>query len=61
MGVEVARNVRFPRVMNPLARAAFSRYQSPFVSLDVLLTWGTTRFAAVTVPHHARAAGHCRS
>jgi glycosyltransferase involved in cell wall biosynthesis len=61
MGVEVARNVSAFRALRTRLRAAFWRYQSPFVSLDVLLTWGTTRFAAVTVLHHARAAGHCRS
>ena len=57
MGVEVARKVSAFRALRTRLRAAFGRYQSPFVSLDVLLTWGTTRFAAVTVPHHARAAG----
>jgi undecaprenyl-phosphate 4-deoxy-4-formamido-L-arabinose transferase len=57
MGAEVARNVSAFRTLRTRLRAAFGRYQSPFVSLDVLLTWGTTRFAAVTVPHHPRTAG----
>ena len=57
MGVEVARKVSAYRAFRTRLRAAFGRYQSPFVSLDVLLTWGTTRFAAVIVPHHPRAAG----
>jgi glycosyltransferase involved in cell wall biosynthesis len=57
MGVKVAQNVSAYRAFRTRLRAAFERYQSPFVSLDVLLTWGTTRFAAVTVPHHSRAAG----
>jgi undecaprenyl-phosphate 4-deoxy-4-formamido-L-arabinose transferase len=57
MGVKVARSVSAYRALRTRLRAAFGRYQSPFVSLDVLLTWGTTRFAAVTVPHHLRAAG----
>jgi undecaprenyl-phosphate 4-deoxy-4-formamido-L-arabinose transferase len=36
---------------------AFANYQSPFVSIDVLLTWGTTRFAAVPVRHDPRRIG----
>lgn len=57
MGAEVARSVSAFRVLRTRLRSAFARYQSPFVSLDVLLTWGTTRFAAVTVRHHPRRAG----
>ena len=57
MGVKVARNVSAFRALRSRLRAAFGSYQSPFVSLDVLLTWGTTRFAAIIVPHHPRAAG----
>lgn len=57
MGVKVARNVSAYRAFHTRLRAAFGRYQSPFVSLDVLLTWGTTRFTAVTVPYYPRAAG----
>ena len=36
---------------------AFDDYRGPFVSIDVLLTWGARRFASVTVAHDARAAG----
>ncbi|MBV9672937.1 MAG: glycosyltransferase family 2 protein [Verrucomicrobia bacterium] len=57
MGVKAAESVSAFRAFRTRLRAAFERYQSPFVSLDVLLTWGTTRFSAVTVPHHPRAAG----
>jgi glycosyltransferase involved in cell wall biosynthesis len=57
MGVNVARNVSAYRALRTRLRAAFRGYQSPFVSLDVLLTWGTARFAAVTVEHHPRSAG----
>jgi undecaprenyl-phosphate 4-deoxy-4-formamido-L-arabinose transferase len=32
-------------------RAAFVDYRGPFISIDVLLTWSTTRFAAVPVRH----------
>ncbi len=38
-------------------RDAFALYQGPFVSLDVLLTWGTRRFAALPVPYRARVGG----
>jgi undecaprenyl-phosphate 4-deoxy-4-formamido-L-arabinose transferase len=57
MGVKAAWDVSAYRAFRTRLRNAFERYQSPFVSLDVLLTWGTTRFTAVTVPHHPRAAG----
>ena len=57
MGAKLARNVSAYRALRTRLRVAFGCYQSPFVSLDVLLSWGTTRFAAVTVPHHPRAAG----
>jgi glycosyltransferase involved in cell wall biosynthesis len=57
MGVETAQNVSAYRAFRTRLRAAFGRYRSPFVSLDVLLTWGTARFAAVTMPHYSRAAG----
>lgn len=57
MGVEVARNVSAFRALRTRLRDAFGKYQSPFVSLDVLLTWGTTRFGAVRVRHDRRFAG----
>lgn len=57
MGVQTARSVSAFRAFRTEVRVAFEAYQSPFVSVDVLLTWGTTRFSAVRVPHHARAAG----
>ena len=54
MGAETARNVSAFRAFRTQVREAFSNYQGPFVSIDVLLTWGTTRFAAVSVRHDAR-------
>ena len=38
-------------------REAFADYQSPFVSIDVLLTWATTRFGAIRVPFQPRHSG----
>jgi len=57
MGADTARNVSAFRIFRTQVRQAFSNYRSPFVSIDVLLTWGTTRFAAVGVKHDPRAAG----
>ena len=50
VGADVAKNVSAFRVFRTQLRDAFRRYQAPFVSIDVLLTWGTTRFAAKKVP-----------
>ena len=36
------------------ARDAFADYHSPFVSIDVVLTWATTRFVAIQVRHDPR-------
>ena len=35
-------------------REAFATYDGYYVSIDVLLTWWTTRFAAVPVEHAPR-------
>jgi glycosyltransferase involved in cell wall biosynthesis len=57
MGAQTARRVSAFRAFRTGLRSAFSRYQSPLVSIDVLLTWGTARFAAVPVRHDARKIG----
>ena len=57
IGSEIAKNVSAFRVFRTRSRGAFADYQSPFVSIDVLLTWATTRFAAVTVPFQRRHSG----
>jgi len=57
MGAETARKVSAFRVFRTQVREAFANYQGPFVSIDVLLTWGTTRFAAVSVRHDPRRIG----
>jgi undecaprenyl-phosphate 4-deoxy-4-formamido-L-arabinose transferase len=38
-------------------RVAFRTYESPHLLLDVLLSWGTSRFDAVVVEHKPRAYG----
>lgn len=57
MGASVARNVSALRVFRTQLRDAFSAYHGPFVSIDVLLTWATTRFNAVRVRHEPRRIG----
>jgi len=57
MGAETARNVSAFRAFRAPLRDAFAAYRSPTVNLDVLLTWGTTRFSAVKVRHDTRVAG----
>jgi len=57
MGAQIARDVSAFRVFRTQVREAFGSYQSPYVSIDVLLTWGTTRFAAINVRHDSRLVG----
>ena len=57
MGAETARKVSAFRAFRAQVRDAFANYQGPFVSIDVLLTWGTIRFAAVPVGHDPRRIG----
>jgi glycosyltransferase involved in cell wall biosynthesis len=57
MGAETARDVSAFRILRTPLRNAFSRYQAPYVSVDVLLTWATNRFAAVRVKHDPRRSG----
>src|SRR5437867_3646252 len=56
-GAEVAKNVSAFRAFRTQLRDAFADYQAPFVSIDVLLTWATNRFAAVRVVFEPRHAG----
>jgi glycosyltransferase involved in cell wall biosynthesis len=57
MGAATARNVSAFRALRTQVCDAFVNYRSRFVSIDVLLTWGTTRFAAVSVRHDPRRIG----
>ncbi len=43
------RNISSLRVFRTRLREAFANFQSPNVTLDVLLSWGTPRFTFVTV------------
>lgn len=57
MGAETARKVSALRIFHAELREAFSSYRSPTVNIDVLLTWATTRFAAIPVRHDPRKYG----
>jgi glycosyltransferase involved in cell wall biosynthesis len=57
MGAEIAGNISAFRAFRTQVREAFDQYRGPFVSIDVLLTWGTTRFGAVQVRHEPRREG----
>jgi len=57
MGAQTARNVSAFRIFRTQLREAFAGYGNPFVSIDVLLTWGSTKFAAIPVEHQPRSIG----
>ena len=57
MGAEIARDVSAFRAFRAKVRDAFVDYRGPHVSIDVLLTWGTTRFTALKVRHEPRHIG----
>jgi len=57
MGAETASKVSAYRVFRTRLRSAFETYRGPYVSIDVLLTWGTTRFGHVVVRHEPRQIG----
>lgn len=57
MGAEIARKVSAFRLFRTQLRDAFVTYQGPHVSIDVLLTWGTTRFGAIPTRHEPRTIG----
>jgi glycosyltransferase involved in cell wall biosynthesis len=57
MSADTARNVSSFRAFRTRIREGFAAYRGPYVSIDVLLTWGTTKFSHVRVRHEPRAAG----
>lgn len=57
MGAEIARQVSAFRIFRAEVIKAFARYEGSFVSIDVLLTWGTNRFSAIRVRHEPRQQG----
>jgi undecaprenyl-phosphate 4-deoxy-4-formamido-L-arabinose transferase len=57
MGATIARNISAYRVFRTRLRNAAIDYRGPYVSIDVLLTWATNRFAMVRVKHDDRTVG----
>jgi len=49
LGLSSVRNVSSFRAFHANLREAFAKFQSPSLILDVLLSWGTTRFTSVQV------------
>jgi hypothetical protein len=57
MNASSARHVSALRIFYTRLRDAFAQYTGPAVSIDVLLTWGTSRFGYVEVKHEKRLYG----
>ena len=57
IGGDVPTNVSGYRAFHARLRGAFDHFRSPYVSVDVLLSWGTSRFVAVPVRHEPRREG----
>jgi len=57
IGAKRAKGVSAFRAVRTKSRRAFADFRGPFVSLDVLLSWGTDRVTQVEVRHEARKSG----
>ncbi len=57
MGAQIARKVSAFRILRAEVCQAFESYQGPYVSIDVLMTWGSNRFGSVLVDHQPRKQG----
>jgi undecaprenyl-phosphate 4-deoxy-4-formamido-L-arabinose transferase len=57
MDIGTIRDIGSFRAFRAGLRQAFNEYQNPNVILDVLLSWGTSRFSAVNVREDPRAEG----
>jgi undecaprenyl-phosphate 4-deoxy-4-formamido-L-arabinose transferase len=57
MGAEIARKISAFRAFRSEVAKAFAHYAGAFVSIDVLLTWGTNRFCLTAVRHEPRKVG----
>lgn len=57
MGQRALRDISPFRAFRTRLRNSFESFSGPDVLVDVLLSWGTTRFASVTVDESPRAAG----
>ncbi len=57
MGIKTVREISAFRAFRTDLRKAFANYQSPGVIIDVLLSWGTTRFTTIQVDENPREIG----
>jgi glycosyltransferase involved in cell wall biosynthesis len=57
IGGDVPTNISGFRAFHTRLRRAFDDFRSPYVSVDVLLSWGTSRFVQVPVRHEPRREG----
>ena len=57
LGSKVPNEFSAFRALRTQTREAFRQYHSPFVSIEVLLTWASTRFVSIKVRHDARQYG----
>ena len=57
IGMKTVRDVSAFRAFRTDLRKAFDGYDNPDVMMDVLLSWGTTRFSVVAVDEQPRSAG----
>jgi len=57
MGAQTARSVGPFRAFRTRLRSAFQDYRGSYVSIDVLLTWATSRFGSISVRHDPRKFG----
>lgn len=57
MGADVASKVSAFRAFRASLKPAFAEQQNPLLNIDVLLTWATTRVAAVPVTREPRRTG----
>lgn len=57
MGANTARRVSAFRAFRTYLRKGFADYSGSFVSIDVLLTWATSRFTWTFTQHHLRTMG----
>ena len=60
MGAEIARKVSAFRAFRAEVAKAFVHYRGAFVSIDVLLTWGTNRFRSCACGPRTRKTGQFR-
>lgn len=57
MGTDAATKVSPFRAFRTELRQGFADFRGPYVSIDVLLSWTTRRFAAIPTHHRPRAGG----